>query len=134
MRMRRLVTVLEAAEAIGCDANHVYYLLNMGTLFAFKVRWIYRIDSASVEDYAARRFEKGIARLAPRYSGCPGYLFNPAGLAENGDARDHRAEASGLPGGRRLEREPDRLPHLPQPSCHPVAARPRPVQYVLAIA
>jgi hypothetical protein len=132
--MIKLGSVLEAAEHIGCDANHVYYLINIGTLYAFKVRWIYRIDMTTVEDYATRRPGREIAERATRYSGCPGYLFDLASFAEDNNARDQRGQNNRISSGRGMERESSGLSSLPQPQRKPVAATPRPVQFELAIA
>lgn len=131
--MRAFGSVLSAAERIGCDANHVYYLINIGTLYAFKVRWIYRVDMTTVEAYAARRPERGIDRFTPRYPEHPGYLFCLEYLNADGTPRTQApGRPAGLPGGRGMERDPCGIPCIPVAQRHPVT--PRPVQYELAIA
>ena len=57
-RFKRLYTVHEAAAVLGCNRNHVYYLLNMGRIEGFKVRWIHRISGGSLEAYKAGRDAK----------------------------------------------------------------------------
>lgn len=130
----KLDTVLEAADFIGCDANHVYYLINMGVLHGFKVRWIYRINHVTVEEYAARRREERARDNVSAYSGYPGYLFDPTGFAFNNPAGT--ASARGAPGlscGRRMERGEGRFPRVSGAERHTVA-RSQPEQYELNIA
>jgi len=88
-------TVHEAARALGCDANHVYYLINIGTLDAFKVRWIYRINMATVEDYAQARNRSGDQGFAG-HPGRAGSVFVPASLFR--DRAEGIAPRGGNPG------------------------------------
>lgn len=125
-------TVVEAAARLRCDANHVYYLIYIGELYAVKVRWIYRVDMSTVEDYDTRRAAARAGKLAACYSEHPGYLFDPACFAFNGPARiEAPRRASGLHGGRGVERNALGFPQVPVEKRHAVA---RPVQYELAIA
>ena len=125
-------TVSEAARRLRCDANHVYYLIYIGDLYAVKIRWIYRVDMSTVEAYDTRRAAARTGKLIACNSEHPGYLFDPACLSFDGPTRAETPRgASGLPGGRRMERNSLGLPRIPIEERHAIA---RPVQYELAIA
>lgn len=125
-------SVLEAADRLGCNENHVYYLINIGELFAVKVRWIYRLDLDMVEAYATRRTAQEAGERSSRPSQHPGYLFDPAGFIID---RSSRALASrwnhGFHGGRRMDGRPDGLSGLSLQKRNTVI---RPLQYELAIS
>ena len=130
----KLDSVLEAADFIGCDANHVYYLINMGILHGFKVRWIYRINHATVEEYAARRREERARDNASAYSEYPGYLFDPTGFTFNNPARiAPQGRSTGIPCRRRVEYSEGGFPRVSGSQRHAVV-QPRPEQYELDIA
>lgn len=74
--MLELISASEAAPLLGCKLKHVYFLIGMSELVAIKVRGIYRIDKAIVEDYAYRRNAQktyGEPSINPQHNG---YLFD----------------------------------------------------------
>lgn len=109
----------EAAFLLGCSVQHVYYLLRMSQISATKIRWIYRIDMETVEDYAARRPQEAPARNASPHPGCPGYLFDLERLGQDGHEGNYTGKrTTSLPDGRRLEHRPRRLHRLPVTPQH----------------
>ena len=130
--MNRIGSVTDAANRLGCNPNHIYYLLNIGELFAVKVRWIYRIDLKTVEDYATRRPQEGTGRDSSSHHRHPGYLFDLESLGLDSEARaDARRRTPGLHHGRGMERDTKGLSRLSRPQRNPVE---HPAQLEFAIA
>jgi excisionase family DNA binding protein len=90
-----LMTVKEAAFAMGLDFHNVYYLLTMGEIEAVKIGDLWRLAPESVDEYAKRLPE--IKNRKPPgyfiYPGDGGFLF---GFPQDRLPPDPQGEASGM--------------------------------------
>lgn len=125
-------TVLDTAEFLDCDSNHVYYLIYIGEVVAVKVRWIYRVDMSTVEEYAARQNSNGTRKVSSFHSCHPGYLFGLEDFSINSQERTETQERIERIYGRRgMEYSQGGFHRIPSGKRNAIA---RPIQYELAIA
>ena len=59
-----LISVDHAAKKLKTKANNVYYLIAMGELSGYKVRWIWRLWEKEVDEYALCRPERRAGKTA----------------------------------------------------------------------
>lgn len=59
-----LISVGHAAKKLKTKANNVYYLIAMGELSGYKVRWIWRLWEKEVDEYALCRSERRAGKTA----------------------------------------------------------------------
>lgn len=117
-----LLTVREAAIAMGIDFHNVYYLVAMSLVDAVRIRGGIRIISESVEGFCAERENATVYNgTVPRYHGyrrCHEIIenFQKNPVPDDGGRTAERMEGR----GRGMELYPKRHSRLPRQKLHDI--------------
>jgi excisionase family DNA binding protein len=112
IRMERCLNLRQTAEYLGVSERHVYYLVDMGSIEAWKVGKLWRFFRGAVDQYAGGKYHRRTYKNSARHSdrGRGGNLFEL--FYGNNYTADKKRKTLRLPGKRRIQ------PMEHQPSGH----------------
>lgn len=107
--MNRCLTIGEVAYVLQCNPKHVYYLLCMGEIAAWKIRKVWRVPWMSLEgmdSYDYRRIEELDHRKTSDHLDHQGNGFVPSLFGIDGPSDDMGKADRGVSRRRRVEHKP----------------------------
>jgi excisionase family DNA binding protein len=97
------MSLQQAADYMGVKERHIYYLVDMGSLEAWKVGKLWRFEREAVDRYVRGKYVRRTYKKSSRYfnNGGNGFLFEL--LDRNGSPTHKEREDQRIPHQRRLQ-------------------------------